>query len=103
MSPFARITRLHVIIIVVVLTLLVVGGEWYFLIKPQQEAFDAAKARYDAAYPGGTPDKMAAAQANLKKAKQQVAEAEATWKVYDRQLMPDIDLSKGPILASEQL
>jgi len=111
MGPLARITRLHVWIIAIVLTVIAVGCEWYFLVKPQQEAFEAAKGRYDAAEPGDTlEDKQAGlaqrqkeAKAKLADAKKQVQVAEAKWARYDRRLMPDINLSLGSILASKQL
>jgi len=111
MGPLARITRLHVWIIAIVLTAIAVGCEWYFLVKPQQEAFEAAKGRYDAAEPGETKEEKEAglnqrrkeAKAKLEDAKKQVQVAEAKWARYDRRLMPDINLSLGSILASKQL
>jgi len=102
MGALARITKVQVFIIAVVLLAIAAAGIWFGLIKPQQDALDAAKARYDAAYPGSTDEKKAEAQKDLKKAEQEVEVANAKWAVYDRKLMPNIDVSNF-IHGSQQL
>lgn len=102
MGALSRITRVQVFIIAGVLLLIACLGIWFGLIKPQQEALDAAKARYDAAEPDSTPDKKLAAQKDLIKAQGEVKVAEAKWDVYNHTLMPVIDISNF-IRGSQQL
>jgi hypothetical protein len=102
MGALARITQVQVYIIAAVLTAIAVAGLWFGLISPEQQDLASQTARYDAALPDSTPEKKVAAQKALAQANQQVAEANAKWEVYDRQLMPDIDLSKGLIAATRE-
>ena len=87
----AKITQQQVYIIGVVL-ILITGAILYFtLIKPTDEETAAMQARYDTAKT--TADKMPTAKADRAKAERKVAEAQAKWRRYDVQFMPNIDVS----------
>jgi len=90
-----RIKWFQVVIIGVVLTILVGAGIFIGLIKPMKDRLDAANSKYDSQTQ--TRDKaksdLPVAKKDLEKAKVEVAEAQSRWAVYDRRLMPVIDLT----------
>lgn len=91
MGAMAKITQAQVMIIAVVLTIIAGVIIFFTLIKPTQEAQAAADARVEAA--DTIIAKKPAAEADQKKALTEVAAAKRDWAVYDRKLMPNIDIS----------
>ena len=100
MGALAKITQMQVYIIAAVLTVLVAAGIWFGLIKPKQEALDAAQQRYEAA--NAVAITRSKEEADQKKANQEVAVAKAKWNAYDTKLMPDINVSNF-LKGSQQL
>jgi Tfp pilus assembly protein PilO len=100
MGALAKITQMQVYIIAAVLVALVGAGIWFGLIKPQQEALEAAQARYDAA--NAIAITRPQAEADQKKANQEVAVAKAKWNRFDSTLMPNINISNF-LTGSQQL
>jgi hypothetical protein len=86
-----RITRQQVAIIGSVLIVLVAGSLFYFLILPLSEREAAAQQKYETQH--AIAVQRPQAEEDLRKAKQEVAQAEAKWRRYERQYMPDINLS----------
>lgn len=100
MGALAKITQMQVYIIAAVLVALVGAGIWFGLIKPKQEALDAAQARYDAA--NAVAITRPQAESAQKEANQKVAVAKAKWNRYDSTLMPNINVSNF-LTGSQQL
>ncbi|MES2460210.1 MAG: hypothetical protein V4671_06485 [Armatimonadota bacterium] len=100
MGALAKITQMQVYIIAAVLVALVGAGIWFGLIKPKQEALDAAQQRYDAA--NAVAITRPQAEADQKKANQEVAVAKAEWNRFDSTLMPNINISNF-LTGSQQL
>lgn len=65
---FAKLRRIHVIIIGSVLCVGAAVAMFFLMIKPQQEAFEAAKQRRDTASQVGNPQSQAQAEADLARA-----------------------------------
>jgi Tfp pilus assembly protein PilO len=87
----AKITQVQVWIIGVILAVIAGVGIYFGLIKPEQELLDAADQKYEAqkAIADTRPEK----ERDRKLAEKEVADAKAQWAIYDRTLMPNIDLS----------
>lgn len=86
-----KINRLQIWIIAGVLSAITAAVVWFALISPARDAFDVQDKKYQAA--DAIAIQRPAAERDLKKAKQEVAAAQADWRKYDRTYMPDIDLS----------
>jgi hypothetical protein len=82
---------MQVWIIGVVLTVITALIIFFALIQPAQAKLDEAQKKYDAAK--AIADTKPQKEQDRKKAEQQVAAAKANWARYDRELMPNIDLS----------
>jgi hypothetical protein len=91
MGSKVKITPAQVYIIGAVLTVITAVAIYFALMKPAEEAYAAADQRFQTA--DATALKMPQAQADRKKAEQEVARAESLWRRYDRQYMPNIDIS----------
>lgn len=86
-----RITRQQVAIIGSVLIVLVAGGLFYFLIRPLMERENTANQKYDAQHRIAVG--RGAAEQDLIRARQEVAQAQGKWTRYERQYMPVINRS----------
>jgi hypothetical protein len=87
----AKITQMQVWIIGAVLTIITALILFFAMIQPAQARLAAAQAKYDAAeqiYATDSEKKQ-----DRKKAEQEVAKAKSDWAQYDRQLMPNIDIT----------
>ena len=100
MGAMAKITQVQVIIITVVLAVIAAAIIFFTLIKPTQEAYAAADAKFVAAE--AIANKLGDAKKDRTKALKEVADAQRDWNRYDRQLMPDINIS-NLIYGSRQL
>src|SRR4051794_34866405 len=87
----AKITQLQVWIIGVILSIIAGVVVYFALIKPNQELKTAADQKYEAA--NAIAVTMPEKQTDRKKAVAEVAEAQRDWAIYDRTLMPNIDVS----------
>ena len=100
----AKIKWFQVAIIGLVLTTLAVAGIFIFLIKPLNERLDLAQTNLDtqtAALAKAQSDKKPAELDRLK-ARAEVATAKREWAVYNRALMPNINLANR-FTATQQL
>jgi Predicted membrane protein len=91
MGALAKINRMQVMIIGIVLSIIAAAGIYIGLIKPLMERKAEADAKYEAQKQ--IADQMPSAQADRKKAEQEVRDAKRDWAVYERRLMPTINLS----------
>ncbi|NLN78850.1 MAG: hypothetical protein GX141_08030 [Armatimonadetes bacterium] len=91
---FSKLKKIHIIIIGSVLCVLVGVAVFFLMIKPQREAFAAAKARYDKAVVKGNEQSKRQAKAALAKAMMDYSVAQAQLDVQMRQRMPDLDFSR---------
>jgi len=82
---------MQVWIIGAVLTVITAVILFFALIQPAQGKLDEAQKKYEAAK--AITDTKPQKEQDRKKAEQAVARAKADWARYDRQLMPDIDVS----------
>ena len=96
----AKITQAQVYIIGVVLTVITAALIYFLLIKPSMESLAEQTAKYEQRK--AVAEKMPQAQKARKTAETQIAAAKADWAVYDRQLMPNIDIS-NLIIGHQQL
>jgi hypothetical protein len=99
MGAMAKITPAQIAIIGVILTIIAAVIIWFTLIKPQNELMEQHQAKLDAATTVANRDPEA--KRDRQKALAEVAKAEADWRKWDRQLMPDINIS-NLITGSEQ-
>lgn len=89
----SKLRSIHVVIIGIVVCALVAGGLYFLVIKKAVEARDAEKTRLEAAIAdGGTPQNVAAAEADLELAKEEVAVARVKYENRMRTKMPNISL-----------
>lgn len=91
---FSKLKKIHIIIIGSVLCVLVGVAVFFLMIKPQREAFAAAKARYDKAVVKGNEQSKRQAKAALAKAMMDYSVAQAQLDVQMIQRMPDLDFSR---------
>ena len=88
-----RISPIAVAVIGSVLSILAVVLIAFLMIKPNQEAYNAADARYNAAYPDSTPMAQKTAKDKLIKAQKDARAIYAKWDATQHQLMPKFDVS----------
>ena len=100
MGAKAKITPQQVYIIGAVLTIISALVIYFTLVKPGNEALDAANVHLQAAT--ATAEKQGAATKDRTLATREVAKAKATWDQYDRKYMPNIDVSNR-LLGVQQL
>jgi len=91
MGALAKITKVQIWIIAAVLSAIAGGAIYYFLVMPEQARLEAANAKYDTNK--AVADTKSSVDADQIKAKGEVKVAQAKWARYDRELMPDIDIS----------
>ena len=93
----SKLKQIHVIIIGAFLCIAAIVAIFMLMVKPQNEAIQAAKARYDAAEPKG--DAMAERRANtdLQEANKEVSLAQAAMDEQMRRRMPNLDFSRRDI------
>ena len=96
----AKITQAQVYIIGAVLTVITAALIYFLLIKPSMESLAEQTAKYEQRK--AVADKMDGAKKARKTAETQIAAAKADWAIYDRQLMPNIDIS-NLIIGQKQL
>ena len=89
-----RINPIAVAVIGSVLSILAVVLITFLLIKPTQERYDAAKSRWDAAYPDSTQSAQTGAKNLLEKNKADARATYAKWDATQKALMPPFDVSK---------
>lgn len=94
---FSKLKKIHIIIIGSVLCVLVGVAVFFLQIKPQMEAFKAAKARYDKAVVKGNEQSKQQAKRELAKAMVDFSIAQAQLDVQMRKRMPDLDFSRRDI------
>ena len=90
----SKLKKLHVIIIGSVLCVLAGVAMFFLLIKPQQEAYAKAKARYAAAAVLGNQAAENQAIEDLRKANGEVALAQAQLDAQMRRRMPDLSFAR---------
>lgn len=86
-----KLTRQHVIIIGSVLTVAVAVAVFFLLIRPKMDEMAVAQAKYDSNK--AIADTKPLKEADLVKAKQEVQQERVKWARYERQYMPDINIS----------
>ncbi len=91
MGALAKITKAQIWIIAAVLSAIAAGAIYYFLVMPEQARLEAAESKFS------TNQAIAVTKpqedADQIKAKGEVRVAQAKWARYDRELMPNIDIS----------
>ncbi len=93
----SKLKKLHVIIIGSVLCVIAGVALFFLMIKPQQEAYKAAKARYDTAIVLGNEAKKNEAIEDLAKANGEVALAQARLAEQMRLRMPDLSFARRDV------
>jgi Tfp pilus assembly protein PilO len=90
MGAQSKITRQQIYIIGAVLAVIAAIAVYFAVIKPQGEELAAQTSRRDSRQ--AKADEKPQADADLKKAKQEVLEAQRDWQRYERALMPQIQI-----------
>jgi len=93
----AKLKKIHVIIIGSVLCLIAAVALFFLMIKPQQEAYRAAKERYDKASVLGNQTAENQAIEDLNKAMNEVQLAQAQLDTQMRRRMPDLSFARRDI------
>jgi hypothetical protein len=93
----AKLKKTHVIIIGSVLCLIAAVALFFLMIKPQQEAYRAAKERYDKASVLGNQTAENQAIEDLNKAMNEVQLAQAQLDTQMRRRMPDLSFARRDI------
>ena len=89
-----RINPVAVAVIGSVLSILAVVLITFLLIKPTQDRYEAANARWNAAYPDSTQEAQASAKNQLAKNKAAARITYAKWDATQKALMPPFDVSQ---------
>lgn len=91
---FSKLQKLHIIIIGSVLCVIAIVAQYFLLIKPKQEAFKAAKARYDAAIVLGNPQAENKAIDDRNKAIAKAAQVQKNLQSEMARRMPDLSFAQ---------